>query len=323
MRLLQVCNVGDICGGTAACAWTITRALPRCRHSVWFLSHPTAETQTAFADCQVKRIDRLTESDVRAAGADLVLLHNTAASRVETITSAPVAVYHHSTGSHPTGEYSWACSRWLAEKMPGCGAVLYQPVPLPPAPAGILRPRGRYGCDLVIGRINTPVARKWPADLIPFYAGLAARIPAATWEFVGAPPAMQNALATACRGRAVFHPAGWQARQHLGRWDVLLYHHPSLMESFGRTVAEAQRAGCVPVVDNQGGFVEQIESGTTGWLCDSEDNFAAALELLRDPVIRWRVAERGREAADDRCSLRRFAERFGTAVLDRAPVRGQ
>ena len=53
MRLLQVCNVGRIVGGTAACAWSITRAFPDLEHHVAFLSSITDETQRGFAGTHV------------------------------------------------------------------------------------------------------------------------------------------------------------------------------------------------------------------------------------------------------------------------------
>ena len=83
MRVLQVCNVGQILGGTAACAWSVVQSLPGCEHVVAFMSQPTDETRRAFGGCEIAHWDRVTRARVRDAQADVVILHNTSAGRVE------------------------------------------------------------------------------------------------------------------------------------------------------------------------------------------------------------------------------------------------
>ena len=70
----------------------------------------------------------------------------------------------------------------------------------------------------------------------------------------------------------------------------------SLREGFGLVVAEALWKG-VPVVGGKvGGIVLQIEDGVSGYLVSSvEDAAARSLELLRDPALRRRTADAGRE----------------------------
>ena len=162
---------------------------------------------------------------------------------------------------------------------------------------------------LVVGRICTPTQAKWPSSLIDFYSELARRVPMVNWEFVGCPLELQPVLFEACRQRAVFHPAGWTARAHLLRWDVLLYHHPTLTETFGRTAAEAMRASCVPVVDARGGFLEQVNSDS-GWVCNTIDDFAGALEQLENPSLRNRMAASARHTADHTFSLTAIRQRL-------------
>lgn len=126
------------------------------------------------------------------------------------------------------------------------------------------------------------------------------------------PSALQQPLTDACRGRAVFHPAGWTARRYLCNWDALVYHHPQLEESFGRTVAEALRAGCLPIVDRQGGFVEQLAEGC-GQLCGTTAEFIAALQGLWDRAVRGRMSQLAQLRGDREFSL----ARFGQALLMR------
>lgn len=318
MRLVQVCNVGNICGGTAACAWSITRALPECRHQVLFLSQPTPETARVFAPVEICYVDHIDDDLLHPFHPDLVVLHNTAAARVGAIRSCVRLQYLHSRGDHAPADLTVACSQWLAQQCHPIAPVLYQPVPQPPQSGGNGQTEGNRHFDdgLRIGRICTPQLRKWPETCIDFYAELTSRFPRVQWEFVGCPQRLQKSLAAACGGRTLFFPASWETRQVLWRWHALLYHHPTLTESFGRTVAEAMRAECIPLVDARGGFTEQVVSGENGFLCADRAEFVAAIELLHAPEYRWRLARAARQSALDRFSLRMFACQFRKRLTD-------
>lgn len=317
MRLLQICNVGRIVGGTAACAWTITRALPDCEHHVAFLSAPTADTRLAFQGVSIHVWPRVDDSLARSVDPDVVILHNTPAFRCSGIKSAFSLQYVHSRGQRAAADHTVYCSGWVAAE---CGAIdesnesrtnheliLYQAVPSPLSSDVV--ERRELSDSPVVGRICTPTKAKWPESLIGFYGGLAGRHAGIDWEFVGCPSAMVPRLAEACRGRARFHAASWQARRHLQRWHALLYHHPTLTESFGRTVAEALRAGCVPIVDDRGGFREQVVDGP-GHLCTSQNDFDSALEAVRDRR-EWReMSRRAKEHGDRMFSIAAFRGRL-------------
>jgi hypothetical protein len=319
MRLLQVCNVGRIVGGTAACAWTITRALPDCEHHVAFLSPPTAETKRVFEAASIHAWQRVDDAFVQSIDPEFVILHNTPVSRCDGITSAVSLQYIHSRGRRASAGHTMYCSRWLAAE---CGAldesqesadgrVLYQAVPRPAADD--FDERRELSESLIVGRICTPTAAKWHESLLDFHARLASRHSDVEWEFVGCPTAMIPRLAEACHGRVRFHEASWKARRHLFRWHAMLYHHPTLTESFGRTVAEALRSGCVPIVDNRGGFCEQVTAGT-GHLCTTRNDFELALEVIRDRR-RWREMSRHAKIHGDRMfSIAAFRERLLRAL---------
>jgi len=300
-RLLQVCNVGRIVGGTAACAWTVTRALPGFAHHVAFLAPVDAETTAAFRECVISQHERITTATLIQLRPDVILLHNTPQARYPTGTSVSTIQYLHSAIPNPAvADVTVCCSHWLARelKMPEA-CVLWQ---------GVVKEvrHARRNETLVVGRICTPTPRKWPAALVPFYAELAARCPDVRWEFVGCPDGLQPRLQRACRGRAVFYPAGWSQRSRLAEWDVLLYCNRALPESFGRVVAEALRAGCIPVVDRLGGFVEQLPDDC-GFLCDNIKEFAVALATLSNPALRYAMSQRGVQHADRVFSLHQFA----------------
>jgi hypothetical protein len=314
MKLLQVCNVGRIVGGTAACAWTVTRALPAFEHHVAFLSPPDAETVFAFAPTPVSSYSVIADIDLAKLRPDAVLLHNTPRSRWRAASLAPTVQYLHSEIADPMGaDATLCCSQWLAQRI-GLPAdrVLWQAVGKVPRGGGFRPPRAGARCrrhELRVGRICTPTARKWPRAMLPFYRNLASRCHDVRWEFVGCPANLQAALQSACGHRAAFHPAGWRQRARVAEWDVLLYSNPVLTESFGRIAAEAMRAGCVPVVDRLGGFAEQIPPDC-GFLCEGVEQFAAALEQLADSEFRRRMSQRAARHADENFSLAHFARKL-------------
>ncbi|MFV0445865.1 MAG: glycosyltransferase [Planctomycetaceae bacterium] len=309
MHLLQVCNVGNICGGTAACAWSITRALDGWTHSVLSLSPPTAETAHAFAPVNIEQRSMITRREVLQLKPDVVLLHNTAASRVQTSLGVFTMQYLHSRIEPARADVTVACSQWLRTQFSPeiVDGVLYQPVHGPFAGNGAAD--DALAGPFTVGRICTPHRKKWPSELIPLYAHWAERHPQVTWEFVGCPADLQVRLHRACRSQAAFWPAEWSARRHLLRWNALLYHHPSLTETFGRTVAEALQASCIPIVDDRGGFREQLERGG-GYLCRTMTDFDVALIDLQQAPQHNRLSQRAREIGHARFSGPAFATRF-------------
>ena len=311
MHLLQVCNVGQIVGGTAACAWSITRAWPQVRHSIAFLSRIDDTTRQEFEPHAVTQWPHCTADRIEQIDPDLVILHNVSPEGSSTWSGAVTIQYVHSAGRRLAADRVIYCSRWLAQQ---CHApiesVFWQGVPLPPRPT-TLRPKAPE--RLRIGRICTPTTRKWPDTLPAFYQQLATQHSHVDWDFVGCPPAMQPTLQAACQGRATFLPAGWLARSHVWEWDALLYHHPTLTESFGRTLAEAARAGCLPIVDQRGGFEEQLEAlGLRG--CRTVTDFSQAISALGDGELRVRTSESLRTRATEHFSFSAFSLRLQSLI---------
>lgn len=329
-HLLQVCNVGRIVGGTAACAWTVTRSFPAYRHTVAFLGRIAPDTRAAFAHCELMERQRVTPACIRSINPDVVLLHNTSPRRYDTPLPAPTIIYRHSIAQTIPANITLYCSRWLADR---CGGnpqqVCHQAVPRPLQPDGYHDTRPLRE-ELTIGRICTPTINKWPSTLVDFYDSLTNAIddtnhacgfadlkPSISWEFIGCPDNLQAPLNQALNGRATFLPASWEARSRFWNWDVLLYHNPRVTESFGRTVAEAMRAGCIPIVDDRGGFREQIIPGS-GYLCSEPQDFARALTQLQHSADRWKTSQTARTHADNKFSLQRFStslqHRFQAAI---------
>lgn len=311
MHLLQVCNVGSIVGGTAACAWSLTRAWPQLRHTVAFLSPVDQATRQVLHPHRIETWSHCTSERIKALQPDLVVLHNVGQAGASLWSEALTIQFVHSVGPRLQADQTLYCSRWLARQLRAAEeSVLWQGVPVPPSPTAC---RPRFTDRLRLGRICTPSIRKWPESLLEFYAELASRHPQVDWEFIGCPVVLQPRLLSACRGQAKFILPSWQARSYLWEWDALLYHHPTLTESFGRTLAEAARAGCVPIVDQRGGFVEQLEV-VTGMGCRTWMEFSNAITVLGDVSVRRSLSQHVRQQASTAFSLAAFGRRFSDLV---------
>lgn len=341
MKLLQVCNVGTVCGGTGACAWSVVQALAEWEHGVVLLSRVTEEARREFAGCWVREAKALTRAVVSEFGPDVLLMHNTSCGRVEGDVrdwGMRSVMYLHSRIRPAAAERVVCCSKWLAGEMELAEeGVLWQGVEAGLRDSGLgISQRGEgdrreaiaqlvtpemmtgearsWAGRLVVGRMATPVGSKWRGELVEFYRELAGRCPWVWWEFVGCPRVLQAELRAAVRGRVRFHAAGWEARVWLQTWDVLLHYQPQVTESFGRTVAEGMLAGCVPVVDGRGGFCEQVMPGC-GFLCRSVEEYVTALEALRYAPLRRQMQRAGARLAREQFSLEAFGERL-RKVLD-------
>ena len=257
---------------------------------------------------------------MKSVNPDVVILHNISFSRVEGRLPAVTIQYLHSKIFPASADLTLFCSDWLAH-LYGADTknVCRQAVPRPKR-LNVANETRSLRTDPVIGRICTPQQRKWPSGTVEFYAKLANRFPNVQWEFVGSPVKLQPVLRTACHGKANFLSASWTARSRLWFWNAMLYHHPTLTESFGRTVAESMRSGCVPIVDDRGGFREQIQEGC-GFLCKTESDFSHAVEQLLSPANRWRISHASRVHADEHFSLSRFGNEIIRRIREAAESR--
>jgi glycosyltransferase involved in cell wall biosynthesis len=81
-----------------------------------------------------------------------------------------------------------------------------------------------------------------------------------------------------------------------------IYLSPSLLESYGMSVAEAMAAGCAVAAADRGGTAELIRHGEDGLLCDPErpEQWRQALQrLLSRPAERRRLAAAARRRAEE------------------------
>ncbi len=87
---------------------------------------------------------------------------------------------------------------------------------------------------------------------------------------------------------------GEELAQAYASADVFIFPSPS--ETFGQVVQEAMASGLPAVVINQGGVVDLVQDGETGYICEPDTrSFAEAIERLRDyPEMRIKMAHEAR-----------------------------
>lgn len=320
MKLLQVGKKPEILGGTVGCMWAICEALPDWSHTLFFCSRQPVpgRTREVLNGHRFEAAPALPAGWLKSAAPDVILFHNTSDHEVplELLPGGALAIYYYHSSYTEVADFqgvvdrcqrSLAVSEFLARGagMPA-GSVLYQPVPAPPPRQERPSPAG----ELIVGRLCNPREENWPDSVLDLYRFLARRNPRVRWELVGCPEGMRPRLAEACGGRVAFHEPSFGARSLLWSWHAMLYDSGEVVHSYGRAVCEAQRAGCVPVVNRGGGFLEQIEDGRTGFLCGGPEELASALERLEDPETWSALSREGRTAGDRRGSLARWRQSF-------------
>ncbi len=92
---------------------------------------------------------------------------------------------------------------------------------------------------------------------------------------------------------------GEELAQAYASADVFIFPSPS--ETFGQVVQEAMASGLPAVVINQGGVVDLVQDGETGYICEPDArSFAEAVRRLRDhPETRAQMAYQARCYAEE------------------------
>ena len=120
---------------------------------------------------------------------------------------------------------------------------------------------------------------------------------------------MQRLLPDAC---FTGYLSGEELARAYASADVFVF--PSMSDTFGNVVIEAQASGLPVIVSDQKGPQELVENGVTGMITrglDAEDVAAAIMRLGRDAGLRARIGEAARRAVETR-SWAAAAEKFWT-----------
>ena len=168
----------------------------------------------------------------------------------------------------------------------------------------------------VIGRHSRPRNEKWPAtrdalfEVFPSSGDIQVKL-------MGLSEKMKRLIGE--------HPCNWQTmepdeipvREFLGSIDFFVYfHHPDLLEGFGRTVAEAAAAGCVVVVPP---YLRKT-FGHTGLYCESAEALDLVRKIAADRARFAGLSARGRQVVDQRFGLTSYLDRLESVL---AAARGE
>ena len=155
---------------------------------------------------------------------------------------------------------------------------------------------------LYTGRIEY---RKGTLDLLQSSAFVAPAFPEVKYLVVGArhnsiDDAALNEILNQHDVRSHVEFVGHVPWQQLSDWyrRATVFVMPSLYETFGISVIEAMAFGLPVVATNVGGLPEVVQDGVTGILVPPKDPQAlggAIVRLLRDPELRKRLGNAGRE----------------------------
>lgn len=169
-----------------------------------------------------------------------------------------------------------------------------------PDPAARQRMRDALGipdtacCLLFVGRLNR---EKGIEDLLGAFEGLRESHPELHFLVVG--PDEDN-LAPLLAGRTAVHQAGYtrDVPHYMAAGDILCL--PSYREGFGLVLIEAGAAGLPVVASRIYGIADALVEGQTGLAHrpgDTGDLTAQLERLIRDPALRARMGEAGRQRA--------------------------
>jgi glycosyltransferase involved in cell wall biosynthesis len=154
--------------------------------------------------------------------------------------------------------------------------------------------RGGTSSDYIsIGRLSRADYNKYPKDFPLFYEALgAARYKVMAWD------------------KELMRLFGWHTFDHkwelrvaleknpvdfLHEIDVFVYSLGNFLESWGRTVVEAQLSGMPVLVPNGHHFPNTVQHGITGFLCSSYDDYKKYYERLKhSPDMRLEMGENAR-----------------------------
>jgi glycosyltransferase involved in cell wall biosynthesis len=226
---------------------------------------------------------------------------------------------------------SEASARALGRALPGLTGRItvirngIDPRPFQEAPPErVAQARAAWGAgpgDLLVGMVGRLGTWKGEEQFVAVAAQVRRQAPNARFVIVGS--AFDGQEAPVARLQAQIAAAGLGGEVRLAglRADIpvvmnaldALAHLPARPEPFGLVVAEAMAAGKPVVAAAVGGLPEIIRDGQTGFLAPPGGVDAAAGRLallLRDPALRARMGEAGRQRIETEFSAEQQARRF-------------
>lgn len=312
MRFLWVNNLAALTGGTFQCTLSMIKSLPDCQHNVLALSGSIEGMQPYFGDNVRLQVGKKIREYIEFCRPDVVVYQNTSANEIPNsnpINCRTVYYLHSPHGGAKTAlgrcDVSFIVSDYLATKVGAdSNLVLHQPVHIPTNPDKLTRPVDNF----VLGRICTPKPSKWKTESVLEPLQSFNRDCECEWlnnftlHFVGATDQAKQQIGsffetewTKPKPKIIHTEASVEARALYHSWHCLVYS-TEIEETYGRTVKEAQRCGCYPVVSHIGGFVEQIPGVRVGYLCKSKDDWSAGVAIAYE---RWKKPQQTVESLQE------------------------
>lgn len=208
-------------------------------------------------------------------------------------------------------------ARRVAQANPDLGPIAVCPLALLPDVSDarvVPAPARQVPRVLIVGRLAADEAYKGHDQLIDAWPEVTACVPDAELVIVGAgddEPRLR-AKAEQMAGRRGITFMGFVDRETLDTLyaEAAVFAMPSRGEGFGLVYLEAMahQLPCIGSIHDAAG--EVIDHGTTGLLVDLEDRESlgrAVVQLLRDPGLRRRMGQAGRERLERQFSFERFS----------------
>lgn len=230
------------------------------------------------------------------------------------------------------GDYiavSATSARQMADRFSAKVHVVLNGVPLPD-PQGLTEARSKARADwgvsdetLVVGTVGRIEAQKNPLALIDHMAPVAKNTGDLQLVWIG-DGAMHQALvdhAAPHAARLPLHIDGWRSDAALRMAGLDIFVLPSVFEGLPLALLEAMHAGLPIVASHADGIAEAIQTGETGFLCETDDDWNTALtRLVSDPTLRLSIGDAARMSAQTSFSTDAMAAgtlRVYAEVLDR------
>jgi len=160
------------------------------------------------------------------------------------------------------------------------------------------RPRAHApGERLVIGRMSRAAPDKFSPRTWAIYAAVPQPVRA---RVLGVSDEVLARLGPPPRWVTCLPEGGQTPRDFLATLHVMVHAGGAAVENWPRVGLESMAAGVPVVADARGGFTEMIRHGRTGYLAESDAQFAQyTARLARDEDHRLRIASQARRALEE------------------------
>jgi len=149
-----------------------------------------------------------------------------------------------------------------------------------------------------IGRISRPAADKYSPRTWDIYGRVPHPIDA---KVLGWADEVRARLGPTPRWAECMTAGSRTPREFLATLHAMVHANGQAVENWPRVGLEAMSAGVPVVAENRGGWLEMIRHGQTGYLCDTDDQFAYyTARLAYDEEHRREIAQQARTVLENK-----------------------